>query len=287
MSDSIMIRPELKLSSIEAMKEYWTVFSRMDKLSLCKLFSVLKEIEGYGINGFTRRVIDKRGYSATLSTSKLWKEVEFEPGCQEEASKHFSTEVPKAKIKKLQILTRSSDKTDTDFLRRMDWKRINNSVIILDFKDDNIKMNYFICDQKKPMMRDKIISDLCYFAALLDNIGQELDFLTSSVEFNAKKTPTLSLEALNKVGSQLNSFSSRQKKQVWINGTIVELSLRELEVLSNLKYGLSNEIISQRCTIGVSRIKKIVEELKYKLCVMRRQDLKTLAYKIIVKEKAG
>ncbi|NRB11043.1 MAG: hypothetical protein HRU35_05495 [Rickettsiaceae bacterium] len=281
------MKPELKASSIEAMSEYNTVYSRMNKLSICKLFSVLKEIEEYGIEGFTRRIIDSNGYSATFSTSKLWKDEEFKLGCQEEARDHFSLEVPKAKIEKRKIITRSSDKLDTEFLRRMDWKRINNSVIVLDFEQKNIEMSYFICPRNDPEMRDSIINNLEYFTSLIESVRQELEFITSSSEFNAKKTLTLNSKSLSVLSSQVNSFKLKEKKQVWVNGVSVDLSLREIEVLSLLKFGLNNKIISQKCNLGISRVKKIVEELKYKLCALRREDLRFLAYKVVLKEKNG
>lgn len=260
---------------IQVIEDYLPVIASMSARKRNDLISGILQMQKYGVEAFANRVIYPNGYSSMFCTSVNWKKMNRDQNFQNDFINHVSHELVNLYKNKISLVSRSSDKIYNKFLTKLEDAGVNNSVIINEFHKDRIEVIYFMADPAKPEDRDLILNNLELLSFIRKSIKPALNEIFLSKEFEAKKELLLNSSAVDVLWNKLGSIN--QNINLCLAGQELDLTYRELEYLTLLRFGSSNQFIAQNLKTSVETVKRNLSELKLKFSVSEKNDLIKIA----------
>ncbi len=260
---------------IQVIADYLPVLNRMSAKKRGDLISGIIQMQKYGVEAFASRLIYQNGYSSMFCTSVRWKAMYRDEDFHKDFMNHVSYELVDLYKHKTSLVSRSRDKTYNKFLNQLENAGVNNSVIINEFHKDKIEVIYFMADPAKPENRDLIINNLEILSYIRSSIKPALQEIYLSKEFAAKKELLLTPSAIDILWNKLGN--KNKNINLYINGQEIDLTFRDLEHLSFLRFGSTNHFIAEHLNLSIETVKRNLVELKHKFVVSERNDLIKLA----------
>ena len=208
-------------------------------------------------------------------TNKLWPELIKDNQFFTDFKNHISTELALTHKNKTGIISRSGDKTQSVFLRKLQQAKQNNSIIINEFFHDRIEVTYFMADPDFPSDRDRILNHLEQLKLIKNSLDVVLRKIQNSQEFHAKKVLLLTQSSVDAIWG--NSCVENKPINVLLENRQIQFTFRELECLSILRFGASNMFIAEALKISVETVKSHLQSIKYKSNSCSRKQLIEIA----------
>lgn len=248
---------------------YGPLLESLSQEKIILLRDSILQMQALGVSAYAERFIDPQGYSIKICNSEKWQELEQDAKFFADFSEFVAFELLENLKLKNKIITRSSDKTSHKFLQRLEAEKLNSSVIVNEFHKGCINISYFMVDPSCPQKRDVILNNLTAIEAIRKNIQRSLQDLFLSEKIVKNKKVLIDKSSIDLV------FNNIPKDQITLhlNHKTVNLTQRELDCLAMLRTGASNQFIASRLHISPSTIKFHLNNLKYKIGVISRNDL--------------
>lgn len=265
---------------LKVISNYLPVLERMSARKRNDLISGILQMQKYGVEAFSNRIIYPSGYSSIFCTSLNWKKMNRDETFQKELMNHVSFETVNLFKSKSGIVSRSSDKIYNSFLTKLENGGVNNGLNINEFHKRVIEVTYFTANPARPQDRDLILNNLGLLSFIKKNMEPALKEIYLSKEFEANKELLLNVPAIEFIWNKSGNF--QKKININILGKDVNLSHREIECLLFLRFGSSNKFIADRLKISVETVKHHLSNLKLKLSVSERKDLIEIAQHVSI-----
>lgn len=265
----------LSEETIKVISKYLPVLEKMPSSKRNDFIKGIIEMRKYGIEGFSKRVIYKNGYSSMFCTSLNWHKMKKEPSFLEDFRNHLSPELVQIKKNRSSFVSRSKDKIYTPFLKKLENAGVNNSIITTDFYEDRIEIVYLIANPSFPQDRDLILNNMPSISLLQNIMKPALRDITLSQEFQDNKELLLNETAINCLWGI--KYQDTIIPNLFISGKEINITYKELECLVYLRFGSSKRFIADRLNISVETVKHHVFNLKLKLSVLERDELIEIA----------
>jgi len=263
-------------SEIEkVISDYLPVLNRMENTKSNTLISGILRMKRYGVESYSERIIYKNGYSSIFCTSISWAKMKKDEKFYDQFKNHVSPELVRIFQNKTALVSRSGDRVSTPFLKALDEGGMNNSIIIHEFYDNKIRITYFTGAPDNPEARDSIVSNLECLNLIKQCCQPALQDIFSSNEFNAKKQLILTPLAREIIWDKSSKDNKRNALTLPIKYS--NLTQKEIECLSFLRYGGSNQCIANSLNISVETVKYHLANLKIKLSLSSRSELIEIA----------
>ena len=221
------------------------------------------------------RIVYKSGYSSIFCTSVHWAQMQKDENFYEDYRNHLSSELVKIFQNKSPLISRSSDRVSTPFLKALNDGGVNNSVIIHEFCKNTIKIVYFTGAPDNPDARDNILNNLEHLNWMRTKFEPALKDIFLSNEFRARKELILTPLAREIIWD--NSFKNKKENIIPLPLKYSNISLKEIECLKYLRYGASNQFIANNLGISIETVKYHLSKLKEKLSLNSRKELIKIA----------
>lgn len=265
----------LSPEELDNISDYWPVLERMSSQKRNALFDGLGQMKKLGVDSFAIRVIDKRGYSAMFCTNVLWPNLMNNEEAYADFRKHISSELVSLYRNNCSLTSRSGDKIDSPFLKKLQKYNQNNSIIINNFLEDEIVIIYFMAHPQRPQDRDIIMNNLQQLNFIKKTLEPSLKEIVNSPEFCAKKELLLHKIATNVIWEK--DVVKDRGGYFSLFGRDIDLTTRELENLYLMRSGASNKFIAEELGVSAETVKRQIYVLKNKLQVNSKKKLVELA----------
>ena len=249
----------------------WPILKKLSINKINSFVNGLVQMQKYGVDSFSVRTVDKQGRSAMFCTNFIWPSLISNEDFVKDFKKHISSELAFSHKNKIKVISRSGDKTYSPFLNKLEKAGHNNSIIVNDFNKNQIEITYFIANPKFPQDRDIILNNLTQLHFIKNNLDTVLQEIFSSKEFHLKKQPLLNSSAIEYLWDK--DITEKKRVKFSINNKEINLTVRELECLSLLRFGASNIFISDTLGISVETVKNHLQNAKFKMGVASRKEL--------------
>jgi DNA-binding CsgD family transcriptional regulator len=253
----------------------WPILEKLNINKINNFVNGLIQMQKCGVDSFSVRTIDKQGRSAMFCTNFIWPSLISNEDFIQDFKKHISSELAYSHKNKIKIISRSGDKTHSSFLQKLEKVGHNNSIIVHDFDKNKIEITYFIANPKFPQNRDIILNNFQQLNFIKNNLNTVLKEIFSSKEFHLKKQPLLNRSSIDFIWDK--GVTEQKTVNFLIDYKEISLTVRELECLSLLRFGTSNIFISDTLGISVETVKSHLQNAKFKMGVLSRQELITAA----------
>ena len=257
--------------------EYKLTLKSLSSSNLESLATFLNTIDGLGVLGFGYRCFWKSGETSIFAFNSDWNDLMKIEGFNSLNLEFIANELSLIIKNKINLVTRTRDKTSNNYLLELDKTSVNNGIVLYNQSLCKIEVFYFQC--LSPNDRDYLLNKTKLLQSLIDGCKPILRSLVDSKEMNLFKTPCLSKE------QKLVCFSSGYLKNttalngvnVTINGINIELSSIDIECLFFLKFGGSVTQIAQCVGRSPSAIKDRIQSLKAKFNIHTKDELTSIA----------
>ena len=278
---SFNISAFLNEDNAKALGSYLKIIERADQSIVLPFFLTVTELRKYGIE-YNVRHIDWLGRGGTISTCGKWKMVEYNNNTITEEKEHFTPELQNANARNLKIITRSSDKVKNNFLSRMEYHGLNNSIIYLDFDTEDTTMKYLMCDPSRPELRDFILTHHDFFKQLIDNTNPLINFLVNSDLFSRSKRQVIERNLLSR-NSLIGDMEAKKfnREELIVGGFKTQLTNCESAYMNYLGLGIDVHNIAKMMNKQNSTVRTHINNLKDKLQVNSMQELRTISRQIL------
>jgi DNA-binding CsgD family transcriptional regulator len=253
----------------------WPILEKLNINKINNFVNGLIQMQKCGVDSFSVRTIDKQGRSAMFCTNFIWPSLISNEDFIQDFKKHISSELAYSNKNKIKIISRSGDKTHSSFLQKLEKVGHNNSIIVHDFDKNKIEITYFIANPKFPQNRDIILNNFQQLNFIKNNLNTVLKEIFSSKEFHLKKQPLLNRSSIDFIWDK--GVTEQKTVNFLIDYKEISLTVRELECLSLLRFGTSNIFISDTLGSSVETVKSHLQNAKFKMGVLSRQELITAA----------
>ena len=249
----------------------WPILKKLSTNKINYFVNGLAQMQQCGVDSFSIRTIDKQGRSSMFCTNFTWPSLISNEDFAQDFKNHISSELAFLYKNKIKIISRSGDKTHSQFLQKLEQAGHNNSIIVNDFHRNNIEITYFIANPRFPQNRDIILNNLQQLNFIKNNLNTVLKDIFSSKEFHLKKQSLLNSSAIDFIWDR--DLIAKKSVNFFIDNKEISLTVRELECLSLLMFGASNIFISDKLNVSVETVKSHLKSAKYKMGVNSRQEL--------------
>ena len=220
----------------------WPILKKLSTNKINYFVNGLAQMQQCGVDSFSIRTIDKQGRSSMFCTNFTWPSLISNEDFAQDFKNHISSELAFLYKNKIKIISRSGDKTHSQFLQKLEQAGHNNSIIVNDFHRNNIEITYFIANSRFPQNRDIILNNLQQLNFIKNNLNTVLKDIFSSKEFHLKKQSLLNSSAIDFIWDK--DLIAKKSVNFFIDNKEISLTVRELECLSLLMFGASNIFIS-------------------------------------------
>ena len=261
-----------KQSLKEAPVNYELLLKKSKPHELLFLSKYLKVISGYGITGFGYRIFWQNGDTSIFALNKDWYGLIKNEQFNALNLDYIKNELLLAIKNNINVITRSRDKLDNQYLIELNRTSVNNGIVVYNFFPLTIEVNYFQC--LYPSGRDLLLSKIPLIQTLLEECRPVFKNILCSQEFSFIKQ-----QCLNKTersicfqrGNSDNMISTTVTATY--KGQNIRLSFTEIECLYFLKFGGTVPQIAQCVGRSASSIKDRIRGLKTKLNVQTKKEL--------------
>lgn len=255
-----------------APQNYATSLAGSSSADLKCIIEFLQSINQLGVLGFGYRTFLKSGSTSMLALNADWHELMQVEGFEETNLKFVTDELLLAVRNNIRVLTRTRDKTDSNYLSQLDQTSINNGIVIYNYSPTQIEVSYFHC--LEPHDRDFLLNKTQVIQSLIDQSKPALRRLISAENMKLLYRPCLNQQQLKVCFSNLGSMAkSNGAVDVAINGKTIELSNIDIECLYFLKFGGSTTHIAECVGRTPSAIKDRIRSLKDKFDIQTKNEL--------------
>jgi len=265
----------LSAETVKVISKYLRVLEKMPSSKRNDFIKGIIEMRKYGVEGFSKRIIYKNGFSSMFCTSLNWYKMQRDFIFLEDFRNHLSPELVQLKRNRSNFVSRSKDKVYTPFLKKLENAGVNNSIITTDFYDDRIEIVYLMANPSLPQDRDLILNNMPSISLLQNIMEPALRDITLSQEFKDNKELLLNKTAINCLWGIKHRDTTIPN--LFILGKEIHITHKELECLVYLRFGSSNRFIADRLNISIETVKYHMLNLKLKLSVSERDELIEIA----------
>jgi len=227
----------------------------------------LDSLNVYGIDYFMYRAFTKTGESFSFSTQDQWYCLKKTEDFCEAMRVHFENEITHLYCNKLKYVTRSGESVKNEYLRQLALNGMGNGVGIYKFKKERIESFFFYSISENAYARDIIINHLNSLENSTQFLSKKINHLMASNKQYVLSN-TLPLKFHNSEvlfqEQKLSKHFKTKNVELLINGQQVFFTLRELELLTVLKYSYSNKEVSNRLGISVRTVEGFIEKIRSK-----------------------
>lgn len=265
----------LRSDQMESINPFTKVIKRLPKQEFLRISNILQYVTIGGKVELAIRRIDKNGQSAMLTTSEKWHHLESLKGFYCDMSIHKSYELIKCKKLGQNILTRSSNKTNTAFLKALNKNGFDNTVLFHKINNQYIYTIYLIGNNSDPYLKDVILNQLSKIKNLFEMVQPTLDFIFSSKEIIKIKKQLL----LPSVKEQLfTSNSDHHSLLLKSDKGDITLSKDEIRYLYCIGFNYTCGEIIEHCKLLGSvktraAVKGGIERIKNKIGLYKKEEL--------------
>ncbi len=239
------------------------------------LFQELQFIKPYGVDQIGYRYFLKDGRSFGLPTCKEWYQQEKDEKFYKIMKNFLSSELLKLKEQKHVYVSRASEENEyIDCLKEM---KMDNSVGIYFFNEHRIDSLFFIYQDNTREKRDCVFNNLQILQKHKEKIAQKLCYVTDKIEFNDNYEFLLDTNDRKILFNAVKPLSQCKNIKIILKGQEIFLTDKEFKILKTLQNSFSNKAIASNLSISISTVEKHIFNIKNKLCIFSRDDLRWFA----------
>ena len=256
------------------MIEYLPIVNLFSKQMKNDLLEGLQELKDSGVVDYGKRVIQKNGYSTMLTTSKIWIDAFNTKRINENMIRHMSEEVLYVRKNNLTLITRSSDKQTSEYLKTLEILGLNNGLLKYYFYRDRIEITYFVGRQEDSYARDIFFNRISLLEKAETKMLPALIGISASKSFNKQQDIVINPHIMNAIVGKINIPAHNPRREKSFIGS---LNHRDVVYLSYLKFDCSDRFLAHKLAVSESTVKQGLCDLKLKLNVKTREDLINIA----------
>ena len=250
-------------------ENYGTVIRSLGEEQRALLKDTIYCLRQFGVSSYAERLIDRDGNSLKICNCSKWKQLEEDKCFFRDFREHASSELLINLKLNNKIITRSSDKIQHSFLRRLEKEGLNSSVIIVEAHKQLITISYFMVDSTQPQQRDMILNNLKTIESTRKKIQALFVDLFLSNKIKKNKKPFLSKNFLESIVKK----PTNNVGTTFSNKIAATLTTREAQCLEILKNGASNKLIAKSLNISIETVKFHLKNIKQKTGISLRSCL--------------
>jgi DNA-binding CsgD family transcriptional regulator len=186
----------------------------------------------------------------------------------------LSQELLDLQKQKDRYVSRSEGKESLEYIDILKTMNMHNSTGIYTFGDKRIDSFFYIYKDNCGTKRDLVLNNLPSMEGHTNNMLYKIMNLEEQILINDNYEFILddsTKSQLFKKGFEANHF--KQCVRVRIRGNLVELTIKEVELIMALKYSFSNKGLAKVLGISISTVEKHLHNIRLKLHLFTREDL--------------
>lgn len=244
-------------------------FSAKDQENFIKFVNAIDKL---GVMGFGYRCFWKNGETSIFALSEDWNTLDSSNGFKQLHMDYIKAELIYAATNNINVLTRTRDKIEHEYLKKLNTTSVNNGIVIYNYSQTRIEVFYFNCSN--PNDRDFLLNKL----GILQNLINECKSVFKNI-IDCTEMQELKKICLNKEQKYIcfkdNSFNNKTIAglELTIKGRSLKLSSTDVECLQFLYYGGSIKQIASCIGRSVHATKDRIDILKIKLDVDTKEGL--------------
>lgn len=231
----------------------------------------LKLLKKYGVDHLGYRYILPDGRSFGCPTGDNWDDIEKTEEFYQSMKEYLSPELIKLYNNKHSYVTRSVEHNNNKYLDWLIKLKLDNSIGIYKFNANRIDSFFFILERGDGEKKDYLLNNIKWLEGHVNNLSKKMDNLQLKMVGLTESEIVIDKDVCSKIFFSKTSYVSY--KNIIFNGNNISLTLREIEVLSNLsKVG---NIKNTALLLGISdkAVEKHISRLKKKFGVNSKNEL--------------
>lgn len=257
-----------------AMTEYSSTIGLLPQQTTNGLLEGLQDLRDMGVADYGYRLVWRNGYSSMITTSKIWVDAFNSNTLHQSMIEHMSEEALQVHRNNLTVLTRSSDKLTSEYLRALDFLGLNNGLVKYHFYKDHIEIVYYVGARNDTFVRDVFLNKISLLEKAEQKMFAAFVEIKASKRFHEQQEIIMNPQIIDSlIGKKFPLFNDYK---VWIDDERCQLetfSYKELSYFVLLRFECSNKYLARHFEVSESTIKQDIAGLKSKLNIKTREGL--------------
>jgi DNA-binding CsgD family transcriptional regulator len=238
------------------------------------LLHELQSVKGYGVDEIGYRYFLEDGRSNGLTTGGSYCKKNKDEAFYKVMNPFLSQELLDLQREKNRYVSRLENKENLEYMDILKTMNMHNSTGVYTFGEKRIDSFFYIYKDHCGAKRDLVLNNLPSVAGHTNNMLYKIMNLEEQIRINDNYEfilDDLTKNQLFKRDFKTNHF--KQCVRVHIQGKLVELTEKEVELIMVLKYSFSNKGLAKILGISISTVEKHLHKIRLKLHLFTREDL--------------
>jgi len=270
----------MKLNLLGALDEYSSIIKILPVNMQAALLEGIEELKDNNIIDYGRRFVSRAGCSAIITTSHVWEDAYKNNKLQDDTFSHMSEEILKVQKNNLSVITRSSDKITSEYLKTLESIGLNNGLVKYHFYKSHIEISYFVLNKDNAIGRDHLLNKILLLERAEKKMLVAINSISNTKLFQQKNKIVINPNIANAI------FNNKTPLIHEVDFCFSKLNYREVNYLALLNFECGNRFIAKRMQLSESTVKLDLINLKNKLNIENRADLIRIAQNPEIIQKA-